>query len=131
MCYAYHAMPAWSTCPDTHVLRCQKRTNFSFLRANVSINLPPPNTPQTCQFFNLAANVLKGMETFQLLSKIFQFLNFSVMLNICKFQEILENSRKFTLRNKEYKFWHHVSSLRNYFRNCSTRKYSHKKQKES
>ena len=28
------------------------------------------------------------------------------MLNICKFQEYLGNSRKLILRNKEFKFWH-------------------------
>ena len=49
----------------------------------------------------------KGVPIFQLFFKrIFQFLNFSIMLNNCKFQEYLGNSRKIMSVNKEFKFWH-------------------------
>ena len=36
----------------------------------------------------------------------FKFLNVEIMVNICKFEEHLENSRKFISRYKEPKFWH-------------------------
>ena len=45
----------------------------------------------------------KGIQIFHLFF-IFQFSNFSIMLNIFKFLEYLSNSKKFTLRNKD--FWH-------------------------
>ena len=49
----------------------------------------------------------KGATIFQLFFKrIFQFLSFSIMLNICKFQEYLGNFRKLISWNKEFKFWH-------------------------
>ena len=35
-----------------------------------------------------------------------EFFNFSIMLNICTFQEHLGNSRKFILQNKVFKLWH-------------------------
>ena len=47
------------------------------------------------------------MSIFQLFfKKNFQFSDFSVMLNICKLQEYLDNSRKFISQNKEFKFLH-------------------------
>ena len=67
--------------------------------------------PKVCQIFNLACQRAKGLPIFQLgvptcqkacqffyyflSEKVFQFSNFSIMLNICKSQEYLENSRKF------------------------------------
>ena len=69
---------------------CQKRANISFLRANV---------PKTCHFSNWRANVPKGVPIFQLL---FKRKNVSIMVNICKFQEYLGNSRKFISRSKEF-----------------------------
>ena len=48
----------------------------------------------------------KGGPIFQLLQKNFGFFNFSMMLNVCKFQEYLGNSRKLISQNKEFKFWH-------------------------
>ena len=52
-------------------------------------------------------NKKKGATIFQLFFKrIFQFLSFSIMLNICKFQEYLGNFRKLISWNKEFKFWH-------------------------
>ena len=73
--------------------------------------------PKLCQLFNLACQrakwvpilqirLPKGVPILQLfLKRTFQFLNFSIMLNICKFQEYLGNSRKLISRNKEFKFW--------------------------
>ena len=69
---------------------CQKRANISFLRANV---------PKTCHFSNWRANVPKGVTIFQL---FFKRKNVSIMVNICKFQEYLGNSRKFISRSKEF-----------------------------
>ena len=43
-----------------HVSTCQKRANFSFLRANVPINVP------TWQFFNLACHRAKAWQNFNL-----------------------------------------------------------------
>ena len=52
----------------------------------------------TCQS---AYKRAKSVPIFQLVFKrIFQFLNFSIMLKICKFQEYLRSTRKFTSRNK-------------------------------
>ena len=66
-----------------HVPTCHKRDNHSTWRANVP----------------------KGVPIFQLFfRRIFQFTNFSIMPDICKFQEYLGNSRKFTLRKKGFKF---------------------------
>ena len=49
----------------------------------------------------------KGVLFFQLFFKrIFQFLNFLIILNIWKFQECLGNSRTPKSRNKEFNFWH-------------------------
>ena len=49
----------------------------------------------------------KGATNFQLIfERIFRILNFSIMLNIFKFQEYLSNFRKAISRNKEFKFWH-------------------------
>ena len=74
--------------------------------------------PKVCQVFNLACQLAKGVPIFQIrlpkdvpifqlfFKRIFQFFNFSIMLNICKFQEYLGNSRKLISRNKEFKFWH-------------------------
>ena len=82
------------------VTMCQRRANFSIWRANV---------PKVCQFFNLAcqcakrrANIStlparKAFQFFNYFSKenIFQFLNFSLMLNISKIQEFKLKSGQF------------------------------------
>ena len=70
---------------------CKMRTSFSVLFANV---------PILCQFC-----LPKDLPIFQVFFKIIlQFLNFSIMLNISKFQEYLGNSRKLISRNKESNF---------------------------
>ena len=99
-----------------HVPKCQTRANFScftYQRANKRANVP-----KVCQLFSLVCQPAKGELIFQLylpksvpifqlfFKRIFQFLNFSIMLNVCKFQKYLGNSRKLILRNKELKFWH-------------------------
>ena len=85
----------------------QRRANFLTWRANV---------PNSCQFFNLveqhvkrrancSAPNYKMLANFSTISKkFFLFLSFSIMHNICKFQEYLDNSRKFIWRNKEFRF---------------------------
>ena len=90
--------------------------NSSLLLTNVPINMSTclrcanystshANVPKACQVFQL--HLLKARSIFQLSFKIIvQFLNFSNMLTICKFQEYLDNSRKLISRNKEFKFWH-------------------------
>ena len=101
-------------------------------RVNVPINVPTcqrakqvliiqlgvPTSQKHANFSTWCTNVPKGVPFFQLhlpkcvpiiqlfLKSIFQFLNFSITLNICKFQKYLGSSRKFILRNKEFKFWH-------------------------
>ena len=73
--------------------------------------------PKVCQVFNLACQLAKGVPIFQIrlpkdvpifqlfFKRIFQFFNFSIMLNICKFQEYLGNSRKLR-KTKKSEFWH-------------------------
>ena len=52
----------WSMCPCVNLPTCQKRANFSFLRANVPKNVP------TCQrrtsYSTWCANVLKANQSF-------------------------------------------------------------------
>ena len=77
----------------------------------------------TCRRVNKCGNVLtyqKGVNVstwhanFATFFKIFfQLLSFSIMLDICKFQKYLGNSRRFILQNKEFKFWHCKTSFRN------------------
>ena len=78
---------------------CQMRVNISFLRANV---------PKTCHFSNWRANVPRGVPIFQLFSKR---KNDSIMVNICKFQEYLGNSRKVISRSKEFETKYFVICL--------------------
>ena len=107
-------IPAWSTCPHANVPNPYQLLIITCQRANKRVNVP-----KVCQLlFNLSCQrakgvpifqlrLLKGVQIFQLFFKrIFQFLNFSIMLTICKFQEYLGNSRKLISRNKEFKFWH-------------------------
>ena len=93
-------------------------------RVNVPINVPTcqrakqvliiqlgvPTSQKHANFSTWCTNVPKGVPFFQLhlpkcvpiiqlfLKSIFQFLNFSITLNICKFQKYLGSSRKFILR---------------------------------
>ena len=89
------------------VPRYQKCANFLLLRVNVPINVSKASQffNLACQFFDFACQ--KTCQFFDYFSKenIFQVLNFSITLNICKFQEYLSKSRKFISRNKEFKFW--------------------------
>ena len=65
------------------------------------------NVPKLCQLFNLACQHFKGVPIFQIrlpkgfFKRTFQLSNFSIMLNICKFQKYLGNSRKLISLNKE------------------------------
>ena len=69
-----------------YVPKCQTRANFSFLHANVPINVL-----KVRQFFKFVC------QNFQFFSEeFFNFLNFSILLSISKFQEylaILENKK--------------------------------------
>ena len=88
-----------------YVTTCQTRANFSFLRADVPINVRTCQSAKGVPFIRL--RLPKDIPIFELFFKrIFQFFNFSIMLNICKFQGYLGISRKFISRNKEFKFQH-------------------------
>ena len=99
-------MLAWSTCPRANEPNaCQ----LLILDANVPINVP--NCQRCANYLTWPANVstssAKRRTIFELLfRRIFQFLNFLIMLNIWKFQECLGNSRNPNSRNKVFKFWH-------------------------
>ena len=90
-------VPAWSARPRANAPMCQKRTNFSFLRANVPINL---STSQRRANFSTSPTKRRT----NLSKEFFFFWNFSIMHNIYKFLEYLGNCRKFISRNKERKF---------------------------
>ena len=83
-------VPAWFKC---HVQNAHQLLSFICQRANLVPII------QFC--------LPKDLPIFQVFFKIIlQFLNFSIMLNISKFQEYLGNSRKLISRNKEFKFCH-------------------------
>ena len=110
------SVPGWSTCPCAKIPKCQTRANFLFFTYQRASKRS--NVPKVCQLFNLVSQHAKGEPIFQLrlpkgvpvfqlfFKRIFQFLNFSIMLNICKFQEYLGNSRKLISRKKEFELWH-------------------------
>ena len=128
----------------------------------------------TCQFFNLVRQrardvsiVQLGVPIFQLclpkavpifqlfFKRIFQFMIFSIILNICKFQKYLSNCRetknlnfdickislsKNLINLKPLTLWKKVYLEKHtsctplsccYFRNYSARKHTHKKRKET
>ena len=63
-------------------------------------------TCQRCSIFQIGMpNVPKGVPIFQL---FFKRKSVSIMVSICKFQEYLENYRKFISRSKEFetKYFH-------------------------
>ena len=107
------SVPAWPTCPCAKVPNVCQLLIFTCQRANKHANVP-----QVCQLFSLVCQHAKGEPTFQLrlpksvpifqlyFKRIFQFMNFSIMVNICKFQEYLGNCRKPISQIKEFKFWH-------------------------
>ena len=104
-------LPEWSTYRRANVQNVCQLLILTLQRANKRANVP-----KVCQLFNLVSQhtkdepifqlcLPKGLPVFQIFFKeIFQFLNFSIKLNICKFQEYLRNSRKLISRNKEFKF---------------------------
>ena len=103
--------------------RCQRAKGVSIIQQG----LPKCQRAKLkeCQLFNLVCQLTKGMIIIQLDVPIFQLrlpkgkpifqlflkrilllMNFSIMLNICKFLEYLGNCRNFISRNKEFKFGH-------------------------
>ena len=110
-------LTAWSTCPRAHV------PNFSSLCANVP-------TCKVVTVIQLGVPMGQGVPVFQLrlpkvvpifqlfFKRIFQFLNFLIMLNISKFQEYLSNFRKLissiVTRNGKI-VWKHGRLHRNLF----------------
>ena len=107
-------VPAFSTCLCANIPKACQHFIFMCQCANKRANMP-----KAYQFFNLACqthtNFQTGVPTCQKVCQfsnhfskenIFQFLIFSIMANICKFQKYSGNSRKFILRNQEFKFWH-------------------------
>ena len=106
-------MPVWSTCPHAN-----KPNMCQVLIITCQCGNKCANEPKVCQLFNLACQRAKSMPIFQLhlpkgvlifqllFKRIFQFLNFSIMLTVCKFRDF-GNSKKFILQNKEFKlFWY-------------------------
>ena len=80
-------------CTSHHLPTCRKRANFSVLRASVPINVPNRQHVKCVPIFQL--RLPESVPICQLvlnLLKIFKSLNFSIKLNICKFQEYLGNS---------------------------------------
>ena len=119
-------VPAWSTHPHANVPKACQHSIFTCQRANVPINMSmcqhTKGVPifqiggtawqRRTNFSNWRANVpifqlCFNFSIFQLCFKrkyfsILQFFNF--MVNSCKFQGYLDNSRKFISWNKEFKF---------------------------
>ena len=106
-CHACHACVGAKSVPSFHfslrtcqrrfifqisVPTCQKRANILFLGANV------PKC-QRRSIFKWRAKVPKSVPIFQL---FFKRKNVSIIVNICKFQEYMGNSRKFISRSKEF-----------------------------
>ena len=82
---------------------------FTYQHAKVIIifQFGMPMCQKHANFLIWGASMTKSRPISQLFFKrIFQFFNFSIMLNICTFQEHLGNSRKFILQNKVFKLWH-------------------------
>ena len=103
-------MAVWSMCPHANepnmcqilIITCQRGNKCAKGVPIIQLGMP---TCQGMPIFQL--HLPKGVLIFQLFFKrIFQFLNFSIMLTICKFQDF-DNSKKFIWWNKEFKlFWY-------------------------
>ena len=79
----------------TYVLTSKTRANFSFLRVNMSINVP------TChRYANYSTLTAKKPTNF---STIFQN-NFLIMISICRFQKYFGNSRNLSRERKNLNF---------------------------
>ena len=101
-----------------NVSTCHRRAIYSTWRANV---------PKAWQYFNIACQRVKkganfstspAKKAYQFFNFfVFQFLNFSIMLNICKFLEYLANSRKLSRETKNLNFDICKISLRKNFIN--------------
>ena len=87
---------------------CQ-RADFPILQLGV------PTCQRRANFSTFSAKKRANFST--IVQKNFQSVNFSIILNICKFQEYLGHSRKFISRNKEFKFRHlqNFKEMQNYF----------------
>ena len=89
--------------PASHfyVLMCQRAKGVPIIQLGV----PTCKRAKGVPIFQL--RLPKDVRIFQLFFKrIFLFLNFPIMLNICKFLEYLGKCRKIISRNKEFKLWH-------------------------
>ena len=92
------------TCPCANVPKARQHLLFTWQRVNKRANLQIFHLGvPTWQFFRLACQCAKRRANFLI---IFQYLKFSIMVNIWKFPEYLGNSRKFISRNKEFQFWY-------------------------
>ena len=113
-------MPAWSTCLYANLPKACQHFPFTCQRANkrakpkacqsqpskgVSIfEIGVPTCQKACQIFN----------HFFLKKNIFQYIDFSIIVNVCKFQKYLVNSRKLISRKKEFKCRHFLVSYTHY-----------------
>ena len=94
-------------CDDFSILRASSQLTCQRSKGVPIFKLGVPTCQRRLNFSIWPVNLPKGVPIFQLFFKrIFQFLNFSLMLNICKFREYLGNFTQFISRNKEFKFWH-------------------------
>ena len=110
---------------------CQKH-DISFLRAQRAKDIPffKLTCQKACQFFNYSSKE----KMFQLWSTFANFKNTRAILEnlSCKAKNLKQNILTFACFSHAHhkSFWksiHYVKWLRNYFRNKSTRKHSHKK----
>ena len=94
-----------------YVLTCKRTKRVPASHFYVPINLPicqrcanystcPVNVPKMCQFSNFACQKAYK-RNFQ---QNYQIFDFSIMLNICQFQQDMSNSRKLISQGKQFKF---------------------------
>ena len=118
----WHASHACQRGLRVYIQTCQKRANIFHLPANVPINArsqrrAKANHPKACQFLKLACQRAKRRAKFSTIfffKKFFQYIDFSIIVNVCKFQKYLVNSRKLISRKKEFKFRHFLVSYKHY-----------------
>ena len=145
MCHACQRGPRINV--PINVPTCQRAKQVLIIQLGV------PTSQKHANFSTWCTNVPKGVPFFQLhlpkcvpiiqlfLKSIFQFLNFSITLNICKFQKYLGSSRKFILRiyldicnvslrksliltkTKKIKFWHSQNFIKEKSYLAKTRKF--------
>ena len=94
-----------STCPCTNVPKTYQLLIFTCQRAKgmpiLQPRIPTCQHAKAFQFINLACQHAERRANFSTVAQKKTFLNFSIMLKFCKFQEYLGNSKKFISGNKK------------------------------